>query len=46
MPRCWQASSDCALNSEPPSNWIALFGKGVHSKREWRRRIVVWAVVR
>ena len=33
IPRCWQAPSNTAANSLPPSTWTALRGKG---ERCWR----------
>src|SRR4030042_898108 len=46
IPRCWQASSKTAWNSEPPSTWMARTGKGVRSSRLSRKRLAAGAVAR
>lgn len=44
MPFCWQASSKSAMNSEPPSTWIALTGNGIRAMRSSSARLASKAV--
>src|ERR1700747_319778 len=45
-PRCWQAGSNSAANSEPPSTCRARRGKGMRCSRVSRNWAAVWAVAR
>jgi hypothetical protein len=46
MPRLWQASSNSAMNSEPPSTWMASTLKGMSAMSLSRKRAAEAAVAR
>ena len=46
MPRCWHACSKPPWNSEPPSTWMALTGKGIRTCKASRKPAAVVAVAR
>src|SRR5216684_4729906 len=45
-PRCWQASSNSAANSLPPSTWTARMGKGMRCCKVSRNAVAAEAVAR
>ena len=44
MPLCWQTSSNSAMNSDPPSTWIALTGNGMWPMTSSKDRLASLAV--
>lgn len=44
MPWAWQAASKPAMNSVPPSTWIARTGKGKRASTSARKAVAVSAV--
>ena len=44
MPRSWHSRSKSALNSEPPSTWMACMGKGMSAWSLSRKRLALCAV--
>ncbi len=46
MPLARQAVSNLAMNSDPPSTWIAFTGKGISVATLSRKQAAAWAVAR